>query len=175
MRTLYFCPVSSFFFFSSPSLSGRRLDGYHTWCGPSANLECRSEMSCRRLAGNARPKKIAKNHHLRTIAQVCRAMSLQLRHVSTIGKKPIKQQYLLHMPSQYGELRSTNGWDRLAGLGHPSKFQRVSRLAFVTAATSFTGGQPNFVRCLAVSWACTLCYTFLGGFCLPTEFCQVQT
>jgi len=33
MRTLYFCPViSSFFFFfiSSPNLSRRRLDVYHT-------------------------------------------------------------------------------------------------------------------------------------------------
>jgi len=36
------------------------------------------------------------------------------------------------------------------------KFQRVSSLAFVTAATSLTRGQPNFVRCLAVSWAGTL-------------------
>jgi len=50
MRTLYFCPVSFFFFhflFSSPNLSGRRLDVY-----PSANLECRLEMCCTRLAGN---------------------------------------------------------------------------------------------------------------------------
>jgi len=36
----------------------------------------------------------AKNRHLRTIAQLCRAISLQLRHVSTIGKKHVKQQYL---------------------------------------------------------------------------------
>ena len=43
-----------------------------------------------------------------------------------------------------------------------SKFQRVSRLAFVTAATSLTGGQPNFARWLAVSWAGTL-YTFSGA------------
>jgi len=28
-----------------------------------------------------------KNRHLGTIAEVCRAISLQLRHVSTIGKK----------------------------------------------------------------------------------------
>jgi len=27
-----------------------------------------------------------KNYHLRTIAQLCRAMSSQLRHVSTMGK-----------------------------------------------------------------------------------------
>jgi len=39
---------------------------------------------------------------------------------------------------------------------HPSKFQRVSRLGFVTRATSFTGGQPNFARCLTVSWVSTL-------------------
>jgi len=34
MKTLYFCPVVSFFlsssFYSSPNLSGRRLDVYHT-------------------------------------------------------------------------------------------------------------------------------------------------
>jgi len=28
-----------------------------------------------------------KIRHLRTIAQICRALSSQLRHVSTIGKK----------------------------------------------------------------------------------------
>jgi len=28
-------------------------------------------------------------------------------------KKLVKQQYLLHMSSQYGELRPTSGWDRL--------------------------------------------------------------
>ena len=37
---------------------------------------------------------------------------------------------------------------------HPSKFQRVSRLYFVTvtALTSLNGGQSNFARCLAVGW-----------------------
>ena len=34
-------------------------------------------------------------------------------------------------------------------LGHPSKFKRVSRLGFVTAPTSLSGGQPNFAQCLA--------------------------
>jgi len=49
-RPLYFCLVVSPIFcllfllsFSSPNLSGRRFDV--TWCGLSANLECRSEMS----------------------------------------------------------------------------------------------------------------------------------
>jgi len=32
-------------------------------------------------------KKVTKNRHLGTIEQLCRAISSQLRHVSTIGKK----------------------------------------------------------------------------------------
>jgi len=59
-------------------------------------------------------------------------------------KKLIKQQYLLHMSLQYGELRSTNGWDRFTSLGHSCKFQRVSRLGSVTARHSSSGRQPNF-------------------------------
>ena len=54
-------------------------------------------------------KKVAKNRHLGTIAQICRAISSQLRHVSTIGKKLVKQRYVLYMFPQYGELRLTNG------------------------------------------------------------------
>jgi len=65
-------------------------------------------------------------------------------------------------PPQYGELRPTSGWDRSGSLGHPSKFQRVSRLGSVTAATSLDGSQPNIARCLAVSWAGTLHIHFQG-------------
>ena len=57
----------------------------------------------------------------------------------------------------FGPLAAEIGWRvRLASLGHPSKFQRVSLLGFVTAETSLNGSQPNFARCLAVSWAGTL-------------------
>jgi len=116
----------------------------------------------KRLAENTGRKKSPKIHHLGTISQLCQAISSQLRHVSTILKKIVKQQYLFHMFSQYGELRPITGWDQFTSLGHPSKFQRASRLAFVTAATSLTGGQPNFERCLAVSWPGTLCIHFRG-------------
>jgi len=66
------------------------------------------------------------------------------------------------MSSQYGELRPTNGWDRLVSLQHPSKFLQVSRLCFITALTSLNGGQPNFAWCLSVSWAGTLYIHFWG-------------
>ena len=102
-----------------------------------------------------------KNRHLRTIAELCLAISSQLRHVSTIGKKTVKQQHLLHMFSQYGGLRPTNSQDRLVSLGHPSKFQRVSQLGFVTALMSLNGGQPNFAMFgHLVAWYTT--YTFWG-------------
>ena len=74
----------------------------------------------------------------------------------------VKQQYLLHKSPQYGELRPTSGWDRSGSLGHPRKFQRVSRLRSVTAATSLNGSQPNVARCLAVSSAGTLHIHFRG-------------
>jgi len=73
---LWFFLLSFFFFllsfFSSPILSRRRLDVYHTWCGLSANLKCTSEMCCTRLAENTGRKKIPKNsppaHHRTTLS-----------------------------------------------------------------------------------------------------------
>ena len=61
----------------------------------------------------------------------------------------------------------------MASLGHPCKFQSVSRLAFVTAATSLTGGQPNFARVWPSPGLVHYIYTF-GISCLLTEFCHVQ-
>jgi len=71
---------------SAPLCVAYHTSTVHTWCGSSANLECRSGMCCARLAGNAGPKKSPKICHLGTIAQLCRAISLQLRRISTIGK-----------------------------------------------------------------------------------------
>jgi len=54
-----------------------------------------SEMCCTQLA----EIQDAKNRHFGTIAQLCRAVSSQLRHVSTIGKKLFIHRYLVHMSS----------------------------------------------------------------------------
>ena len=74
----------------------------------SAYLRCRSETCCKRLAESTGRKKSQKIHHLRTIAQLCRAIYSQLRHVSTMGKI-VEQQYVLQMSPQYGELPPTIG------------------------------------------------------------------
>jgi len=65
-------------------------------------------MCCTRLAKSTGLKNFAKIRHLRAIAQLCRAISSQLRHVSTIEKKSLKQQYLLHLSSQSGERSNQN-------------------------------------------------------------------
>ena len=98
--------VSSFFF-SSPNLSGRRLDVYHTYTHGvvlvriyNAGLKCTARASLK--------IQDAKNRHLRTIAQLCRAIFSQLRYVSTIGKKLLNSN-IFHMSLQYGELQPTSG------------------------------------------------------------------
>jgi len=102
----------SFFFFLS-SFFPRLISAVADWMSTillhmvwpySANLECRCEMRCTWLAGNAGPKIAKKIRHLGAISQLCRAISSQQRHILTIGKKLVKQQYLLHMFSQHGEL-----------------------------------------------------------------------
>jgi len=57
--------------------------------------------------------------------------------------------------------------------GTPGKFQRVSRLGFVTAPTSLNGGQPNFDDLWPSAGVVHYIYIF-GGCCPVTEFCQVQ-
>jgi len=113
---IYSCCGFVFFFFPRlisavgdwmPSQIGR-IPYFHRWCGLSANLRCRSETCCMRLAANTGRKISAKICHLGAIAQLCRAISSQLRHISTIGKS-VKQQYLPHMSLQYGALRPTSG------------------------------------------------------------------
>ena len=76
-------------------------------------------------------------------------ISLQLRHVSAIRKNLLNSNISSTCPQNtvnFGPLTAEN-------LLHPSKFQWVSCLGFVTALTSLNGGQPNFARCLAISWA----------------------
>jgi len=156
LQVMWLLSSSVFFLFSSPILSGRKLDVYHDVALRilNAGLKCHATRGSLEMQDPKSRQKIpictpSHNH-----------ISLEPRHLSIIGKnRPIKQQYL-KMSSRYSELRPTNGWYRLASLGHPSKFQRVSRLAFVTALTSFNEGQPNFARCLAVSWTVTLYIRF---------------
>jgi len=89
-----------------------------------------------RLTGNTGRK----NGHLCGITELCRAISSQLRHVSTIGKKNfLNSNVSPTCRHNMVNLRPTGGWDLLASLRHPCKFQRVSRLPPLLHSTLVVG------------------------------------
>ena len=105
-RPLYFCLVVSPIFcllfllsFSSPNLSGRRFDV--TWCGLSANLECRSEMSEMKGLHAARweyktqkwCQKSPSRHHRTTLSGYIFATKAHIDN----RKKLVEQQCLPHI------------------------------------------------------------------------------
>jgi len=85
---VWFLLLLSIFFF--PRLISAVADWMSTillhMAWPIANLGFRSETCYTRLAGHAGPKKSPKIRLLGTIAQLCRAISSELRHISTIWK-----------------------------------------------------------------------------------------
>jgi len=88
---------------------------------------------------NTGHKKVVKNCHLGTIAQLRQAIYSQLRHVSTIGKKLVKQQYLLHMSLQYGELGPLAAEICWRVWGTPANFNRFRVLAALLHSTVVVG------------------------------------
>jgi len=92
------------------------------------------------LAGNTGTKNSPSWHHCKTLSGHIFATKAHMDN----RKKLVKQQYLLHMLSQYGELQPTSGLDQSGSLGHPNQFKRVSHLGRVTARHSSIGRQPNF-------------------------------
>jgi len=66
-----------------------------------------------RLAENTARKKSPKSRHLGSIAQLCRAISSQLRHISTIGKKLLSSSISstgLHNMVNFGPLAAEIRW-----------------------------------------------------------------
>ena len=109
-----------------------------------------------------RTQKSRKTRHLRTIAHLCRAWIFATKAYIDNRKNALNINISFTCPhnvANFGPLAAEIG----SGVwGTPSNFNGFSSLDFVTAATSFTGGQPNVVRCLAVSWAGTLYIHFRG-------------
>jgi len=126
-----------------------------------------------RLAENTGRKKVAKNRHLGTIAQLCRAISSQIRHISTIGKKLLSSNVSSTCPHNmvnfglltaeicwrvWGTRANFNGFRIL-----PSLLQR-RRLPVANQTLRDVWPSPGLVHYV---------YSF-GIPCLLTEFCHVQ-
>jgi len=120
-----------------------------------------------------RTQKIAKNsvrgHHRTTLSGYIFTTKACIDN----WKKLVKQPYLLRMFSQYGKLRPIRGWDRFTSLGHPSKFQRVSRVGFVTAPTCSTEVNQTLHDVWLSHGLVQYIYIFAGS-CPLTEYYQVQ-
>ena len=82
------------------------------------------------------PKKSPKSRHLGTIAQLCRAMSSQLRHASTIGKKLVKQQCRAHNMVNFGPPAAEICW---RVWGTPANFKGFHVLAALLHGTLVVG------------------------------------
>ena len=102
-------------------------------------------MCSTRLAGNTGRKNDAKNRHLCTIAQLCRAISSQLRHVSTIGKKNLLSSNISstcpHNMVNFGPLAAeivSLFWDT------PGNFNGFRVLAALLHGSQVVRRQPNF-------------------------------
>jgi len=107
---LWFVYLSSSFFPRPISAAADWMSAILPWCGLSANLRCRSETCCTRLAENTGTQKSRQKspsgHHRTTLSGYIFATKTR---IDNRKKKLVKQQYVLHMSLQYGELRPTSG------------------------------------------------------------------
>ena len=131
----------SILFFSSRPNTGC-LPYFHKWCDLSANLDCRSETCCTRLAENAGPKKSPKiaiwapSHNFVGLYYI-----FATRHVSTIGKNLLSSNMSSRCPHNmgigpltaeicwrvWGTAANFNEFRVLAALLHGSQVVRVSQ------------------------------------------------
>jgi len=137
-------------------------------------------------------KKSPKNRHLGTIAQLCRAISLQLRHISTIGKKNLLSCNMSSTcprnmanfgllaaeidPVVWGTPANFNGFCVLAALLHGSQVLSISQTlrcwtegtTYVRQGDHYVWRWPTFLviillRLLPLSTSCA------SQLCAPTD------
>jgi len=115
-RPLYFAAVvcySIFFFFSSPIFSGHRLDSIilqHMMWPYCEFIKCEFRMQVCNVLHVVRGKYRMQKF---TIAELLRAISSQLRHMSTIGKNLLNSSICYTCPHNmvnFGPLTAEIGW-----------------------------------------------------------------
>jgi len=131
-------------------------------------------MCCARLVENTGRKKSPKIRHLRTIAQLCRAISSQIRYISTIRENllnssissicshsmlnfgPLTAEIDLGV---WGTLANFSGFRVLASLLHRRRSMEVNQTSYDVWPS------PGLVHYIYI----------IGDVCPLTEFCQVQS
>jgi len=123
---------------------------------------------------NTGRKDFAKNRHLRTIAQICRAISSQLRHTSTIGKNLLNgniSSMCFYNMVNFSPLTAEICW---RVWGTRANFNGFRVLASLLQRRRSTEVNQTCARCLAVSCTGILC--ILGGSCPKRNFtiCKIH-
>jgi len=95
-------------------------------------------------------QKSQSGHHLITLSGYIFTTETRIDN----RKKFVKQQYVLQMSPQYGELRFTSGWDRFVSLGHLQNFNCMFRVLHRYCTACSSGHQPN---CTALNRGRHLC------------------
>ena len=180
-RLLYFSPVVSSFYFlfflaySQPSQIGC-LPYFHTWCGLSANIGCRSETCCKWLAENTGRKKIQKNspsaHYLTTLSGYILATKA---HIDNRQKSLLNSNIFSTCPHNMVNFSPLVADTSSLVLGHPRKFQRVSLhvLAQLLQQHRSTEGNQTLHDVWPSPGLIQYIYIF-GGYCPVMEFFHVQ-
>jgi len=138
---LWFLLLSSFFL-SSSNLSRGRLDIYHTYTHGVALVRIQDagqKRAARGSLGLQDAKVTQKFLHLGTIAQLCWAISSQLRHVSTIGKNMLSSNVSPTRPHNmvnFGPLAAKICW---RVWGTPANFNWFRVLAALLHGTLVVG------------------------------------
>jgi len=101
-----------------------------------------SEICCTRLAGNTD----AKNRHFGTIAQLCRAVSSELRHVSTIGNKLLNSNTSYTCPDNMVNLGLLTAEICWRVWGTPANFNGFRVLAALLHGTLVVGVRQTLRR-----------------------------
>jgi len=137
-------------------------------CVPSANLTCRSEM-CWKCTTQKTPK----IRHLGTIAQLCRAISSQLRHLLTIEKNSLNSSISSTCPHNmvnFGLLTAEICW---RVWGTPANFNWFRVLASLLQRSRSMKVNQTLHDVWPSSGLAHYVYIFRGS-CPVTEFCHVQ-
>ena len=116
-------------------------------------------MCCTRLAENTGRKKVAKKRHLDTIAEICCAISSQLRHILTVRKNVLSSNMSSRCPHNmvnfgvltaeivslvWGTPANFNGFCVLAALLHGTLVVGVSQTAaFNGGCHLYSTGRPS--------------------------------
>jgi len=149
---------------------------FHTWCGLSANLGCRSETWCTRLAENTGRKKIAKKsqsaHHRTTLSGYIFATKAHIDNRKENLLSSIISSRCPHNMVNFGLLAAEI---RPVVWGTPANFNGFRVLASLLLRCRLTGANQT----VQDAWPSPGCYTIImyiyGSSCPVTEFCQVQS